>query len=233
MANERYVNGLRENELFAGLSDPDIEAIAQRCQWHRYEDGQEIIGQSDSTTDVFFIVEGVVRAKSYSASGREVSFVDIGAGALFGEFSAIDGRPRSSAVVSLSKCQLGRMSASDFRQVLNDHHAVALRLINLLVRKTRTLSDRIFEFSTQPVQGRVRIELLRMAEDVGADGNRAAIRPAPTHQELATRISTHREAVTRELNHLAGEGIIEMGRRRIDVLDVARLRDLVSDDLNN
>lgn len=233
MASDRTVEGLRENELFAGLSDDDLAVIARRCQWHRYDNGQEIIAQSDLSTDVFFVIEGVVRAKSYSAAGREVSFVDIGAGALFGEFSAIDGQPRASAVVSLSKCQLARMSAAEFRQLLVDHHDIALKLINLLVRKTRSLSDRIFEFSTQPVHSRVRIELLRMAEVVGIRDNRAAIRPAPTHQELATRISTHREAVTRELNQLAGEGIIEMGRRRIDVLDAGRLRDMVSDDLNN
>lgn len=232
MAREEQIDGLRRNILFRDLDDTRIGRIADACRWLRYDDGRQIVGQSDSSTDVFYVIEGVVRAKSFSGAGREVSFFDIAEGDLFGEFSAIDGRPRSSAVVSVTPCLVARMAAGDFRKMLEENPDAALKLITLLVSKTRSLSDRVFEFSTLPVPSRVHVELLRLADQVDGDGQSAVIQPAPTHQELATRISTHREAVTRELNHLVAEGLIALRRRRVEILDLPRLRELVDEALD-
>ena len=52
---------------------------------------------------MYFVVEGEVRATSYSLEGKEVIFRDIVAGEMFGEYAAIDGRPRAADVVALDK----------------------------------------------------------------------------------------------------------------------------------
>ncbi len=234
MGLEGQAEGLRQIQFFRDLEDGDLERIGRRCRWNQFEKDRQVIGQSDPTTDVFFILDGSVRAKSYSGTGREVSFTDIAAGDLFGEFSAIDGQPRASSVITLAACRIARMSRDDFRQTLLDFPVVALHLIEHLVAKSRSLSDRVFEFSTLPVHNRVQAELLRLAGD-GPDADKVAddatvvIDPAPTHYEIATRISTHREAVTRELNHLVSLGLIRQKRGRIEILDLARLRALVED----
>lgn len=227
MTASKYTEELRKIILFDALDESQIELINQRCQWMTYIEGQQIIGQSDPSTDVFFVIEGTVRAKSYSQAGKEVSFVDINAGTLFGEFSAIDGQARASSIISLTPCTLALMSAKDFRLTLGEIPGVALKLIDLLVKKTRSLSERVFEFSTLPVKDRINIALLRLAEQVESDGKTAIIHPAPTHQELAARISTHREAVTRELNQLVSKEIITLRRGRIEVINMPLLRSLV------
>jgi DNA-binding Lrp family transcriptional regulator len=77
------------------------------------------------------------------------------------------------------------------------------------------------------VRNRVHAELVRLARDHG--GSEALIRPAPTHSEIASRISTHREAVTRELSRLEGLGIIAREGRTLRVKDLARLEAMVED----
>jgi CRP/FNR family transcriptional regulator, cyclic AMP receptor protein len=57
----------------------------------------------------------------------------------------------------------------------------------------------------------------------------ASIDPTPTHAEIASRTSTHREAVTRELNRLTKMGIIEQRSRVLWIKDLARLEALVRD----
>lgn len=231
---DRQLSGLKKSRLLANLSDEQVSIVSDRCRWQQCDKGQQIISQEDPSTEVFFVVEGEVRAKSYSLSGREVSFNDIADGDIFGEFSAIDGQDRASSVFALRKCLLARMSASDFRRTLMEMPEASIKLIEILVEKTRILSDRVFEFSTLPVQGRVIVELLRLADkgqESESEGT-VVINPAPTHYEMATRISTHREAVTRELNHLVDEEIITVQRRRIDVLDIDRLRELADDALH-
>ncbi len=119
------------------------------------------------------------------------------------------------------------MPAGVFWQVLRDHPEVSARILKQLATLTRNLSERVFEFSALGVKNRIHAELLRLARDHGGDGNSAIISPAPTHAEIASRVSTHREAVTRELNALARDGLFERRGGALVVSDIARLARLV------
>jgi CRP/FNR family transcriptional regulator, cyclic AMP receptor protein len=85
------------------------------------------------------------------------------------------------------------------------------------------------EFSTLHVDNRIQAEVLRLATLAGRVGNGARIVPAPTHVEIASRVSTHREAVTRELNRLARIGLVTRSGDALLVGDVQRLAQMVQD----
>jgi CRP-like cAMP-binding protein len=100
---------------------------------------------------------------------------------------------------------------------------VAEAVLKGLVRNVRALTKRVYEFSTLAVNNRIHAELLRLASLAPREGKGARLNPAPTHAEIASRISTHREAVTRELNRLARIGIIERKSGTLLVRDLDRL----------
>jgi CRP/FNR family transcriptional regulator, cyclic AMP receptor protein len=77
------------------------------------------------------------------------------------------------------------------------------------------------------VNNRIQAEVLRLAKLAPREGKNARIVPAPTHVEIASRISTHREAVTRELNRLSRIGIIERQGGTLVVRDVDLLAAMV------
>ena len=220
---------LRGINLFADLADSDLDAIAMRCRWRRFQPDQHIIGHLDDTQDVFFVVTGQVQAKIFSMSGKEVTFRDIRAGEMFGEFSAIDGEPRSSNVVATAESLSAVMPAQVFWDVLMEYPKVAAVTLKKLTAQIRMLSERVFEFSTLAVKNRIHAELLRLARDGMQSDNTAVISPAPTHADLASRVSTHREAVTRELNHLSRGGLIERRSGKLVIHDVERLSRLVQE----
>jgi CRP-like cAMP-binding protein len=119
------------------------------------------------------------------------------------------------------------MSAGTFLSLLRTEPAVTLAVLAQLVRRTRAVTRRVYEVSTLHVNTRIQAELLRLASLAPREGKSARIVPLPTHAEIASRVSTHREAVTRELNRLAQIGLIE---RRTDALlvgDVDRLAQMV------
>jgi hypothetical protein len=91
----------------------------------------------------------------------------------------------------------------------------------------RLLTERVYEFSTLVVRKRLIKELLRLAEQGGE--NDARIDPAPRHFDLAARISTHREAVSREMSALAKKRFIGKRGRALVLLDVAALTALCSE----
>ncbi|MEX0344273.1 MAG: Crp/Fnr family transcriptional regulator [Rhizobiaceae bacterium] len=213
-------------ELFKGLESVDPFAISEICHWHRYPKNSQILSSEEHSADVFFVVRGTVLARSFSEEGKEVSYNEIGAGGIFGEFSAIDGKQRSASVDAIEECVIATMTSADFRQLVRENGELGLRLAELLVTKSRALTTRIFEYGTLPVRARIQSELLRLCDGAEIRANQCTINPAPTHYEIATRIATHREAVSRELNVLALEKIIEIDRRKIRVMDVARLREM-------
>jgi CRP-like cAMP-binding protein len=86
--------------------------------------------------------------------------------------------------------------------------------------------QRGFEVSALAVRERVRRELLRLAAEGTSFGKSVVIRPAPTHYEIAARIGSHREAVTREFNRLEEEQLLEIRRRQIRIVDLERLKRL-------
>ncbi len=215
--------------LFDDLSPEALETIARRCRWHRYCAGQDIIAQSDPNRDVFFITAGTVRVILYSPAGKQVNLRDLGPGETFGELSAIDGEPRSADVSALSESVVATLPANAFWQVLGDHPVVAARTLKRLARLVRQLSKRVYEFSPLAVRERLYTELLRLAANHRQPDGTALIVPAPTHADLASRISTHREAVTRELGRLARDGLVQRHRNALAINDVDGLSRLRQD----
>jgi CRP-like cAMP-binding protein len=121
------------------------------------------------------------------------------------------------------------MPAKVFWEALHDHPSVAVALLQQLTGLLRLYSERVFEFSTLAVNNRIHAELLRLARDHSNGSNQASIVPAPTHAEIASRVSTSREAVTRELNNLARSGLVEQHGRELKVLDLAQLSHMVEE----
>ena len=119
------------------------------------------------------------------------------------------------------------MTASAFQRLLAKEPTVAQALLPQLVTKIRALTTRVYEFSTLAVNNRIQAELLRLANLAPRQGKSARIVPAPTHVEIASRISSHREAVTRELNRLSRIGVIERQGSALIVKDVDRLAKMV------
>ena len=218
---------LRPIALFAEFSESALEYIARHCSFSNHSAEQQIVHHLDPSRDVYFVLSGSVRAVIYSASGKEVSYRDIGAGEVFGEFAAIDGKARSATVVALSDCSIASITAESFWMMLERYPKLAAALLKHLTRLVRLYSERIREFATLPVGVRVRIELLRLARASKRSGRAVVIHPVPTHAELASRIGTHREAVTREISALRREGVVRSEGKKIVVPDLDGLENIV------
>lgn len=214
---------LRWVEGFRDLRPADVDRLSRQCRWRWYRPRQPVVAAADESRDVHFIVQGRVRVTIYSAAGKEVTFRDLGVGEIFGELSAIDGKPRSASVVALSDALVASAPAEAYWDMLRAHPALAAACLKRLAHLVRTLSERVFELSTLPVSSRVRLELLRLAHQHMRDDDTAVIRPAPAQAELASRLSTHREAVSREFGLLARAGFL---RREGHALIVQRVREL-------
>ena len=214
---------------FLGSLPPELRKRVQgQMRILRSKRGQSLLGRGAASTDIYFVLEGSFNVIVYSASGREVSLRALTEGDTFGELAAVDGLPRSASVVAQRDARVAALRREDFLAAVRASPDTALWLARLLTAKVREMNERLFELSALNVQARLHCELLRIAKaaPVSAEGVHETLE-APTHVELANRIGTHREAVTREMGALAERGIIRMDRRYLGFPDLARLEQLV------
>ena len=221
--------GLRSVKLLAGVPAPSLEELAQQCRWRRFPSGRRVISREAQDHDVYLIVSGKVRITAFSVAGRQVTFRDIGTGDWFGDLAAIDGRSRSADVDALEDTLLASMTPALFRRLLHEHPSVCDRVLDRLVSLVRDLTDRVFDFSTLGVQNRVHAELLRLAKEAGVQDNVARIEPAPKHSDIAGKVSTYREQVTRELSAMVKQGLVQRCEGALVIPDVSLLERIVSE----
>lgn len=189
--------------------------------------GQALLGRGATSTDVYFVQEGSLNVVVYSANGREVSLRALGPGDVFGELAAIDGLPRSASVVAETEARVAVLRREEFVACIEQSADAAMWVARALAAKVRDMNERIFELSALNVQARLHCELLRLAKAGPEGGAPLVVDPAPTHAELANRIGTHREAVTREMRVLVQHKVIRAGRRTLEFVDLARLEHFV------
>lgn len=226
MGHSRMKQSLAGILLLDGLTEDELSALAKRCRWRSFGAEEQVLAHMDAGNDVLFLVEGRLRVSLYSTSGKEVSFEDFQAGQHFGEISAIDGKGRSASVFALEPCTVAFLSSRDFMELMDRHFPIAQQVMTSLCRLVRRLDERVFEFSTLTVKNRIHAELLRLAGGE-AGSSSAKVSPPPRHVDIAARVSTHREAVTREMSDLAKAGVIRQERDALYILDQARLAHMV------
>lgn len=224
-----------EGESLAGIEVLKVMPPAERrrleqsCRWRRYGAHEQIVDRQGDSSDLCFVVEGRVRVVNYSASGREITLDDIGAGEYFGELAAIDGQPRSANVLTLTACTIASLPRQQFRDMIETHPKIGFLVMERLASMVRHSTERIMDLSTLAANNRVQAELLREARTNMKGENQAEISPIPVHGDIASRVSTTRETVARVLGDLARQGVVERTKDTLIIRDVAQLAQMVED----
>jgi CRP-like cAMP-binding protein len=222
-------SGLRRLDIFSALADHALARVARECIWREYAPGETILDHQDTSTDVLFLLSGRARIIIYSADGKAVLYADLGAATLIGEIAAIDRKPRSAGVEALEPCTIAFLSADRFEKLMMSEPTVAVRTLRHMTAEVRRLSERVFEFSTMMVQNRIQAELIRLAGGAGATHGEATLSPAPSLADIANRVSTHREAVSRELSRLTSMGLLRREHGNLTITNVRKLARLVDE----
>lgn len=235
-AKYQIVNLLPESlqriNIFSELSPEAHVEIVRHCQGRRYRKRAPVVLHQDSQQDVFFVLSGRVNASILSPTGRQVTFDSLGAGEMFGELAVIDSRRRCASVVTAEETVLVHMSPSRFRWLMSTFPGVSyavMRRMSLLIRR---LCERLYEFHALSLRDRIHAEIWRVVNAQGyldCEDHYMIDRP-PTHADIASRVGTNREAVTREISVLCKEGIVERKPRKLLVYDTERLRSSSQDE---
>jgi len=176
-----------------------------------------VIPSGDSALDFHILLKGRVQVVHYAKSGREVRLYEFGEGQPFGGFEMVDEPSitlQAIAAEDTTALRFRDWSVFDAAGIDPDFAAVILgRTTNVASH----LARRLIELTVERAQDRIRLELVREARRNMVDGHTGRIERAPTHVELAARVGSQREVVTREMNSLRRRGLVEKTGRTLFV----------------
>lgn len=202
-------------------------AFLARARLLNARKGQIVIGEGTSGSDVYLIQSGRVFFSRLSPLGREFILRDLGPGQILGEIAALNKVERTVSVTASEASQLHHMSGAKFADFIDEVPGAGLWLAKSFAARVCDLTDKVFDLATKPVAARVQAELLRLAGNLEDNADHSSISfPMPTHAELAARVGSHREAVSRELSLLAQQGLVRQCGRRLEILSLTGLQAL-------
>lgn len=201
-------------ELFAALSAHARRALAAAATVCCYEDGQLITLEGDADVPVFFVLSGVVRIFRTNLDGREQILILLAAGEAFNMPAAfVEQGLAPASAVAVGPVRVLSIENAAFRHAVSHTPEIALAVLRDFSRRLYHLTELTYDLGLRSVRARLARFLLTQAK-----GHDAA--PARwTHQEMASRIGTVREVVSRTLRVLVDEGLIQIERHRVLILD--------------
>jgi CRP/FNR family cyclic AMP-dependent transcriptional regulator len=209
---------LRSVPIFSELSDPDIASLGRLANRRKCPKDSVVFFENEEGDFFFMILEGRIKVTILGDDGREVILSLLGPGDFFGEMALLDQEPRSATAIAVEDTELLSLHRTDFQTALSDNRSITMGLIKVLTGRLRRANHQISTLALLDVYGRVARVIVDMAREEGRrlkDGQ-IAFRRA-THQEIANRIGTTRETVTRMLKDLERQGLIHVEGKELVV----------------
>jgi CRP-like cAMP-binding protein len=219
------VGTLRRLPLFTDLSDQELILIAENVRRQRYEEGATIFSEGDLCHELLIVEEGTVRIIKLAPDGRQQLIGLERFGNSLAEVAVFDGGSYPASARAASTTVLLRLPADDFRRICLKKPELALKVFKVLGHRLRHLVSLVEDLSFSTVRGRLVAHLVQLADEKGRRTSHGIqFELTENNEELAARLGTVRELVSRNLGRLHGAGLIEMYRRTITIPDPAALR---------
>jgi CRP-like cAMP-binding protein len=216
---------LRQVGLFCAFDDTQLQQIATLLQARHFCKGDIIVQQGEPGGCLYLIASGQVRVYLESPNGHDVTLRIYKAGHHFGEFSVIDGAPRSASIAAMTKVTAYVLYRDDFMNLLRENFAFVHHVLLTLLERLRYTTIYSEKLAFLSASGRVIATLIYQAST--EEPHNGTIRLQLTQQELAALSNTTRESVSYTLRGLTNQSLVQVERGGVVILNLPNLQRLV------
>jgi CRP-like cAMP-binding protein len=213
------IAALSEIALFAALTESEIQGLAQRAVEKRFAPDEMLFWEGEPCAGIFLIVQGSVKIFRTSPGGREVMLAIEAAPATVAELPLFDGGPYPASVRAVEPVVSLFINKGDFQQVCRQYPEVALKVLAVVGQRLRLLVGLVEAMTFGSVTQRLARLLLDTSKGAGTEIFELPV----THQELASRLGTVREVVSRNMARFRAEGLIRIQGHQVQIVNRAGL----------
>lgn len=201
--------------LFAGLSDVELNALSQRAVERHYDPDAMLFWEGEPCAGIFLIMQGSVKLLKSSNAGREMMLALETAPTTVAELPLFDGGPYPASARAVDSVVTLFINKADFHHVCRQYPEIALKVLAVVGKRLRHLVGVVQAMTFGSVTQRLARMLLDSAGQAGADQFDFSL----THQEVASRLGTVREVVSRNIARFRSLGLIRIDAGRLTIVD--------------
>ncbi len=202
-------------QIFQDLSQSELEEMDRQITMSTCESGRIFYMPEDTGEVLFLLKKGRVQLYRISPSGKKLVVSTLGPGTIFGEMSLVGQGMHNTFAEAVEECLLCVMSRPDVERLMREKPQVAFRFVEALGGRLTSLESRLEEIAFKSIPSRLASLLLRLADEQ-EDGS---VVSGYTHQDLGEILGTYRETITQTLNDFKADGLVEISRKRVEILD--------------
>jgi CRP-like cAMP-binding protein len=217
---------LRMIDIFQDLEPDEIETVGKRAPMQEVRAGTVFFSPEQAAEVLFILKKGRVRIYRLSAEGKALTTAILDEGTIFGEMTLIGQHLHTSYAEAETSCLLCLMSREDVKNLLLSDLRIAARVAEMLGQRLLSAEQRLSSFAFKSLPQRLADTLLELARPPRLRLLRSGdtMEVHTTHEALGEMIGTHRETTTKLLNEFRNEGLIELRRGKVIILDIEGLR---------
>lgn len=216
---------LRQTKLFSTLDSESLSWLGARAQEQRLGAGEMLFFSGEPAAGMFVIVSGTVRAFQQNTDGREqVMHIDQAGGAL-ADVVVFDDGPYPACAVAVTDVELLFLRKEDVRHLCLRQPEFSLGALRLMAQRVRRHAQLVNVLSLHEVGQRLALLLLSEAERTSMQpGGAVDFRLSLSNHEIATRIGTVRDVVSRAFARLQQLGLVSLQGRAVTIPSPSLLR---------
>jgi len=212
---------LSELAVFQDLTPREMQELNRITTMSHVPRGRVFYRPEEPGEVLFILKEGRVQLYRISPEGKKLVITTLGPHTLFGEMALLGAKMHNTFAEAIEDCLICVMSRTDLERLILNKPQVALRILEVTGKRLREAEERLENMAFKGIPARLASLLLRLAEEQGSDEISGL-----THQDLAESVGTYRETATQVLNDLKSQGLIDIGRKRIKILDAEKLAEV-------
>lgn len=199
--------------LFAGLDPAEVESLASRAAERRFEPDENLFWEGDECQGMFLLVEGAVKIFKTSSNGREMMLDMVHAPSSVAELPLFDRGAYPASARAVGGATALFINRQDFYAACRQNPDLSLKILAVVGRRLRQLVFVVESITFGSVTNR----LAKLLLDLRAENPNGGI--TVTHQELASRLGTVREVVSRNIARFRVQGLLKVDGREITILN--------------
>ena len=217
------VAALRRTALFQELDDQTLNLLAEHAMPRHYRKDEALFFAGEEAHGLFVIVSGSVRAFRESEGREQVIHVER-AGATVAEVPVFDDGTYPSTVAAEEDTDVLFLHKRDVRRLSLQHPEIPLAAVKVLAARLRRCAELVEVLSLKEVGQRVARFLVSEARRHGqptSDG--VCLTLTYTNQQIAARVGSVREVISRALSRLQHDGLIVLQDRKLTIPNIEAL----------
>lgn len=233
MAPVEIVRRLKNSQLFAGLPDDVLTAIAAETMPRTYEAGAYLWRAGDEASHFTIIQNGLVEVRRPTPNGESTMMGLFGPRESVGDFAVLDlGTFPADAIAISETVEVLRVRAAPVIEALRTQPELASAVNRSLVSHVKVLRAKIDVMSAGTVEKRLAVLMQHLLERFGDEGNdgRLHVPVGLSRVQLARVVGARVETVIRTMSRWQKEGWLETTADGFHIASTKPLERIVHED---